>query len=65
MYIQCLITACAMLINRLTACLLYANDLLLMSNNAQGLQASLNKLHKYCQQWGLSVNTTKTKILVF
>ncbi len=53
------------LIKRKIACLMYADDLLLLSNSEKGLQSSLDKLNKYCQMWGLTVNLKKTKILIF
>ena len=46
-------------------CLLYADDLLLISNSAEGLQQSLDRLSKYCQDWILKINPTKTKVIVF
>lgn len=46
-------------------CLMYADDVILISENAQGLQNALNKLQLYCEYWGLDVNVKKTKSLVF
>ena len=46
-------------------CLLYADDLLLISHTAEGLQQSLDRLSKYCQDWLLKINPTKTKVIVF
>ena len=47
-------------------CLLYAYDLLLMSNSENGLQQCLNKLHFYhSNKWKLKVNLKKTKLVVF
>ena len=46
-------------------CLMYADDIVLLSSSAQGLQCKLDKLHSYCKEWCLNVNTTKTKILIF
>ena len=46
-------------------CLLYADDLLLISTSAEGLQQSLDRLSKYCQDWLLKINPTKTKVIVF
>lgn len=46
-------------------CLMYADDLVIMSRSAEGLQNSLNKLDKYCKEWGLTVNESKTKVLIF
>jgi hypothetical protein len=44
---------------------MYADDLVIMSKSASGLQNALNKLHGYCSHWKLSVNITKTKIMIF
>ena len=46
-------------------CLLYANDLLVISTSAEGLQQSLDRLSKCCQDWLLKINPTKTKVIVF
>ena len=45
--------------------LLYADDIILFSKSAEGLQNSLNVLHDYCSKWKLTVNTKKTKVMVF
>ena len=45
--------------------LLYADDITLFSETAEGLQRALNLLSTYCQRWKLSVNTNKTKIMIF
>ena len=29
------------------------------------LQNLINKLHIYCEKWGLKINTEKTKVMVF
>ena len=42
----------------------WADDLMLISTSAEGLQACLNRLHTYCYRWGLEINTDKTKIMV-
>ena len=44
---------------------MYADDVILLSENAQGLQSCLDKLQSYCDYWGLQVNIKKTKSLVF
>ena len=41
--------------------LLYAGDLILVSESRFGLQSCLNKLQTYCDKWKLKVNTAKTK----
>ena len=46
-------------------CLMYADDLVLLSTTAEGLQNCLDRLGKYCHKWKLRVNIEKTKILVF
>ena len=46
-------------------CLLYADDLVVLSESEKGLQNSLNVLHKYCDKWGLTVNTSKTHTIIF
>ena len=45
--------------------LLYADDLVLMSESPSGLQHCINALDQYCATWGLDINTQKTKIIVF
>ena len=44
--------------------LLYADDMALLATSAAGLQRQLDLLQRYCQQWGLTVNTVKTKLLL-
>jgi exonuclease III len=46
-------------------CLMYADDVLLLSQSAKGLQNSLDKLNIYCKKWRLKINTTKTKTIIF
>ena len=46
-------------------CLLYADDVVLLSETAEGLQKCLDKLSQYSKKWGLEVNLKKTKSLVF
>ncbi len=45
-------------------CLLYADDLVLLSPTKEGLQDSLNLLEDYCQTWALTVNP-QTKVMIF
>ena len=45
--------------------LLYADDLILMSTSAAGLQKQLHALASFCEQRQLTVNLSKTKIVVF
>ena len=45
--------------------LLYADDIILFSENEEGLQKGLNILHSYCQKSKLTVNVSKSKVMVF
>ena len=40
-------------------CLLYADDLILISNTSEGLQKSLDTLSKFCDDWLLNINLKK------
>ena len=44
-------------------CLLYADDLVLMSTSKSGLQRKFDKLSQYCDKWRLCVNTDKTMVM--
>ncbi len=46
-------------------CLLYADDLVLLSPTKHGLQQNLDLLEQYCQSWALTVNLKKTNIMIF
>jgi hypothetical protein len=37
-------------------CLMYVDDIILLSSSADGLQQKLNILQRYCNDWCLSVN---------
>jgi hypothetical protein len=43
----------------------FADNLLILSESQNGLQSALNKLEKYGYKWQLTVNTNKTKIMIF
>ena len=45
--------------------LLYADDLIIMSTTATGLQRQLDALQQFCQQRQLSVNLSETKVVTF
>ena len=45
--------------------LLFADDLVLLSESPEALQSSINSLSKYCLKWSLQVNLTKTKVVCF
>lgn len=44
---------------------LYADDIVVLSNSQEGLQNSLNVLIDFCCSWKLDVNKQKSKIIVF
>ena len=46
-------------------CLMYADDLALLSLSKEGLQNGLDKLSIYCSKWNLTINTAKTQIIIF
>ena len=46
-------------------CLLYADDLVLLSNLKEGLQRSLDTLKNYSLSLGLELNLEKSKCIVF
>jgi hypothetical protein len=46
-------------------CLMYPDDIILLFSTAKGFQAKLDILDSYCNDWCLTVNPTKAKILVF
>ena len=46
-------------------CLMYADDLVLLSQSAKGLQNCLNSLEAFCKEWGLRINIQKTKVMIF
>ncbi|MCG8429684.1 MAG: hypothetical protein MJA29_00695, partial [Candidatus Omnitrophica bacterium] len=45
--------------------LMYADDTIIISETADGLQKNLDALSEYCDKWKLKINTDKTKILIF
>ena len=45
--------------------LFWADDLVLISRTASGLQKLLDVLHGFSSEWDLTVNTTKTAVMVF
>ena len=47
------------------SCLLYADDLVLLSESESGLQSCLDKLNLYSKKWKLDINANKTKIMIF
>ena len=45
--------------------LLYADDTIVMAESSEELQKALNAVFDYCNDWKLTVNTSKTKIVIF
>ena len=44
---------------------LHADDTIVMAEIPEQLQKALNAVSDYCSQWNLTVNTSKTKIVLF
>ena len=44
--------------------LLYADDITIFSETADGLHSGLNVLYNFCQKWRLFFNTAKSKVMV-
>jgi hypothetical protein len=45
--------------------LLFADDMAIFGKTPDELQHNLDLLHEYCNKWGIEVNGSKTKIMVF
>ena len=45
--------------------LMFADDVVLVAETQEKLQAMLDELSMYCSDWKLEVNTEKTKIVAF
>ena len=45
--------------------LLYEDDIVIFANSAEQHQESLNLLSDYWRKWKLTVNVSKTKVIVF
>ena len=50
---------------KLIHCLMYADDLLILSETENGLTESLERLSNYAKKWKLKISAKKTTILVF
>ena len=46
-------------------CLMYADDVVLLSTTEKGIQSCVDKLSKFTEDWKMTINNKKTKILVF
>jgi hypothetical protein len=56
---------CFRYVNNRIDCLLYADDVILLSNSQTGLQSKLDSLELFCKEWCMSVNISKTKVVIF
>ena len=45
--------------------ILYADDLVLCSDSADGLQNLIDGLYQFCSKWHLIVSLAKTNVLIF
>jgi hypothetical protein len=45
--------------------ILYADDTVIFSLSPDSLQSILNDIELYCNTWGLKINTSKTKVVIF
>ena len=47
------------------SCLLWADDLMIVSKSAEGLQTAIDKTYMFYKKLGLEMNSDKTKVLIF
>ena len=45
--------------------LAYADDIVLLSTTKEGLQKGIDTVQDYCNDWGLMINDSKTKTMIF
>ena len=46
-------------------CLLYAGDTIVLAESPEEMQLALNAVKKYCDNWFLNINVSKTKVVIF
>ena len=51
--------------NKSVAILLYADDIVLISESEESLQKMLDSVHNWCQKWQLNIDCSKTQIVHF
>ena len=56
---------CPNLMGKLISHLLWADDLILLALDHKTLQTQLNILDTFCRQWGIDINVSKTKVMIF
>ena len=54
-----------MLGNHKLPCMLFADDIILLSSSKNGLQKALDVVDKYCTKWRLRFNMSKSNIMIF
>ena len=47
------------------SCLLYVDDIVIMSPSEEGLQKCQDELNKFCKEWKLTISMKKTKCITF
>ena len=45
--------------------LLYADDLIVGAITRVGLQRAIEEVDRFCEEWGMKINITKSRIIVF
>ncbi|CAB0004933.1 unnamed protein product, partial [Nesidiocoris tenuis] len=45
--------------------LMYADDLVILAEDSKDQQINIDALKRYCETWGLEVNLSKSKVMVF
>ena len=50
--------------DHLVNCLMYTDDIVLLSNSKEGLQNYLSYLKEFCDYWNLKINIEKTKTII-
>ena len=51
--------------NKTISILLYADDIVLISESEKSLQEMLDTVHRWCQKWQLGINCSKTQVIHF
>ncbi len=51
--------------NNSVSCLFYADDIVIMSETASGLQTQLNVVSNWCNKWRMELNQQKTNVIHF
>ena len=46
-------------------CLMYADDIVVLSETSDGLQKALKLIDQFCCRWRLKINTDKSKVMIF